>query len=191
VLNRSIFQLRKDNSLYKTKFLYATLAVVLLAAACSKSVSDSNNQSLPLPANGVARIASVNVVKATPQEAVLQPGASAEALVPLKIDAGYHVNANPPSYPYLKATELEVQSANGISVSFFIYPDPITKKFSFAEKPLAVYEGDTTLKVQLKADKSAKSGSHNLSAKLRVQACDDQVCYAPGTIDLTIPVVIK
>ena len=177
--------------MFKTKFIYATLVLGLLAAACSKSVSDSNNQSVPLPANAVPRIASINVVKATPQEAILQPGASAQALIPLKIDAGYHVNANPPSYPYLKATELEVQSANGISVSFFIYPDPITKKFSFAEKPLAVYEGDTTLKVQLKADKSAKSGSHNLSAKLRVQACDDQVCYAPGTIDLTIPVVIK
>ncbi len=179
--------------MFKTKFIYATLVLGFLATACSKSVSDSNNQSVPLPANAAAvpRIASVNVVKATPQEAILQPGASAQALIPLKIDAGYHVNANPPSYPYLKATELEVQSANGISVSFFIYPDPITKKFSFAEKPLAVYEGDTTLKVQLKADKSAKSGSHDLSAKLRVQACDDQVCYAPGTIDLTIPVVIK
>jgi Thiol:disulfide interchange protein DsbD, N-terminal len=176
--------------LFKTKVMYAALVLGLLAPACSKSLSESKNQSVPVPASAVPRIASVNVVKATPQEAVLQPGASVEALVSLKIDAGYHVNANPPSYPYLKATELEVQSADGISVSFFIYPDPITKKFSFADKPLAVYEGNTTLKVQLKADKSAKSGSHSLPAKLRVQACDDQVCYAPGTIDLTIPVVI-
>jgi hypothetical protein len=43
----------------------------------------------------------------------------------------------------------------------------------------------------LKATPAAEPGKHNLSAKLRVQACDDQVCYAPGTIDLTIPVTVK
>jgi len=43
----------------------------------------------------------------------------------------------------------------------------------------------------LKAAPSAETGKHNLSATLRVQACDDQVCYAPGTIDLTIPVTVK
>ena len=67
----------------------------------------------------------------------------------------------------------------------------LTKKFSFAEKPLAVYEGETTLKARLKANTTAQPGKHNLSAKLRVQACDDKVCYAPGALDLEVPVNIK
>jgi hypothetical protein len=71
------------------------------------------------------------------------------------------------------------------------YPDPLTRKFAFSEKPLAVYEGEATLKARLKADKSAKPGTHNLSAKLSVQACDEAVCYAPGTMDVTVPVNIK
>ncbi|HKG81444.1 MAG TPA: protein-disulfide reductase DsbD domain-containing protein, partial [Pyrinomonadaceae bacterium] len=86
---------------------------------------------------------------------------------------------------------LEIQPAAGIVVEFMTYPDALTKKFSFAEKPLAVYEGETTLKARLKADKTAAPGQHNLSAKLRVQACDDKVCYAPGAVDLTVPVNIK
>ncbi len=172
----------------------AALATVLflgfLFAACTRRTAD-NTQPVAPNANEPPRIASVDVVKVTPQEIVLARGESADANLRLKIDNGYHVNANPPSYPYLKATELELSPTNGISVDFITYPDPITKKFSFAEKPLAVYEGETDLRVRLKADRSARHGTQNLSAKLRVQACDDRVCYAPGTLDLVIPVSIK
>jgi hypothetical protein len=147
----------------------------------------------PAPTNSAESqtIRSVDVVKATPQPVTLGAGESGDAVVALQIGNGYHVNANPPTFPYLKPTELVITPADGISVEFMRYPDALTKKFAFAEKPLAVYEGATTLTAKLKADKSAKSGPHNLSAKLRVQACDEQVCYAPGELDVTVPVNIK
>lgn len=154
-----------------------------LAAACSKSPTNTSEPAAP--------IASVNVVKATPQETTLTRGESGDAVVSLKIANGYHVNANPPTYSYLIPTELELQPSAGITVQFITYPDPLTKKFPFAEKPLNVYEGDTLVKANLKVDTAAQPGKHNLSAKLRVQACDDKVCYAPGAVDLTIPVNIK
>jgi DsbC/DsbD-like thiol-disulfide interchange protein len=136
-------------------------------------------------------IASVDVVKATPQQITLAAGESADAVVRLQITNGYHVNANPPSQPYLKPTEIEIPPAQGISVEFITYPDPLVKTFAFSETPLKVYEGETDLKVRLKADKSAAPGVRNLSAKLRVQACDDKVCYAPGAKDLVVPVNVK
>ena len=166
------------------------LILCLLAISCSKSPTN-DTQTAGATASEPPSIASTDVVKATPQEVTLAHGESADAVVSLKIANGYHVNANPPSYSYLKATELEIQPAAGIAVEFMTYPDALTKKFSFAEKPLAVYEGETTLKARLKADKTAQPGQHNLSAKLRVQACDDKVCYAPGAIDLMLPVNIK
>jgi hypothetical protein len=152
----------------------------LLMAGCGK----------PKP-NEPTPIASVDVVEAQPQETTLARGESADVVMPIKIASGYHVNANPPSYSYLKATELEIPTANGVSVEFITYPDPLIKTFSFAEKPLAVYEGEAIVKARLKADMSAQTGKHNLSAKLRVQACDDKVCYAPGVLDVMIPVDIK
>ena len=163
------------------------LLLCFFAAACSRSPTNDAQST----ANEPPPIASVNVVKATPQEVTLTRGESGDAVVSLRIASGYHVNANPPSFSYLKATELEIQPAAGITVEFMTYPDALTKNFSFAEKPLAVYEGETTLKARLKADKTAPPGKHNLSAKLRVQACDDKVCYAPGTLDMTLPVNIK
>jgi len=164
---------------------WALFAVSLVMIGCAHSPPTESNTNEP------PRIASTDVVKANPQEVSLARGESGELLVPIQITSGYHVNANPPTYPYLKATELELQPAAGISVEFITYPGPLTRKFAFAENPLAVYEGETTLKAKLKADKSAAPGKHNLSAKLRVQACDEKVCYAPGALDLTVPVNIK
>jgi hypothetical protein len=66
----------------------------------------------------------------------------------------------------------------------------MTRKFAFAEKPLSVYEGETQLMVTVKTDKTVH-GTNNLAGILRVQACDDQVCYPPGVINVVIPVTIK
>lgn len=172
----------------KTRLLL--LVLCCLMAGCAKAPGD-NSAAITTNATDTPQIRSVDVVKAAPQEVTLAAGETADALVKLQIKNGYHVNANPPSFSYLKATELEITPAEGISVQSMTYPDPLTKKFTFADKPLAVYEGETTLKAKLKADKSATPGTHNLSAKLRVQACDETVCYAPGTMDVTVPVNIK
>ncbi len=130
-------------------------------------------------------------MRAAAQAVEIPAGGSAEATVRVTIQNGYHINANPPTYPYLKATELEITPTQGLSIGPMSYPKPLEKKFPFAENPLRVYEGETQLKATLKAAKAAKTGTRSISAKLRIQACDDEVCYPPGTLDLTIPVSIK
>ena len=164
--------------------------VLLLSVACRKPAGEANT---PAAAGNSEppQIASTDVVKATPEELTLAKGESGYAIVRLQIRNGYHINANPPTFPYLKATELELTPANGISVDFVTYPDALTKKFAFADEPLKVYEGETIVKAMLKAGPSAPTGKHNLSAKLRVQACDDTVCYPPGVMDLTVTVAVK
>jgi hypothetical protein len=145
----------------------------------------------PTPAKIAQVTSSLNFVKANPAEAQISAGSSSEAVVTVTVQSGYHVNANPPSDAYLKATELIVQPADGLSVGFIKYPAAVNKKFSFSEKRLAVYEGEVPIKVLVKAVAAAPRGSHKLAAKLNVQACDDQLCYPPGTLELTIPVTIK
>ncbi len=172
------------------------LLLLLVASACSKPVQNSGSESPTTPAGTPAlvedkRVTSVDVVKAAAQPVEVAPGSSADAKVRLTIQSGYHINANPPTYPYLIATTLDISPADGISAGSVTYPKALSRKFVFAEKPLAVYEGETEVKVTLKADKSAKQGQQSLPGKLRIQACDEQVCYPPGTLDLVIPVSIK
>ena len=166
-----------------TKILILLWTCLLVAGCGGKSQPPLNAQP--------PEVTSTGVVKATPVATSINRGESGDAIVRLKIQDGYHVNANPASFSYLIATELTPAPAAGISVDFINYPNGLTKKFSFNDEPLVVYEGETDIKVRLTAAKSAQAGEHNLSAKLRVQACDDQVCYAPGTMELTLPVAIK
>lgn len=176
-----------------TQITVACLLLLVVTMACSKPAGNSANEPAATTATSPApqRITSESVVKVEAQPVEIPAGGSAEAVVRVAIQSGYHINANPPTYPYLKATELEISPADGVSLGSVKYPIGLSKKFSFAEKSLAVYEGETELKAALKADKSAKPGQRSISARLRIQACDDQVCYPPGTLELAIPVNIN
>jgi hypothetical protein len=169
------------------------LAAVLIgiSVSCTKHQTETNAPTATSSPSASHARNSADVVKMSTTTTEIKRNQTADAIVQLIIEKGYHVNANPPTFAYLKPTELEFGPVPGISISFIVYPDPLTKSFAFAEKPLAVYEGTTTIKVKLKADKSAPVGTQSLSGKLRVQACDDQVCYAPGTLDVALPLSIK
>jgi DsbC/DsbD-like thiol-disulfide interchange protein len=162
--------------------------VTLLLCACSKGVV---NQTGSPGASQGSRITSESVVLFAAEPVQISANGSTEAVVHITVQDGYHVNANPPTYSYLKATELQINPTGGLSVGFITYPNPLVKKFPFADKPLAIYEGDTQLRVMLKAEASAPRGSSNLPGKLKVQACDDQVCYPPGELSVAIPVTVK
>lgn len=167
--------------------LLFVIFVCMLTAGCSKPAVNNTNTEAGPP----AQIESVNVVEANPSETTVARGESGDVIVPIKITHGYHVNANPPSFPYLIPLEIKLPAAEGLSVEFIRYPDPLKRKFAFSEEALAVYEGETTVTVRLKADKAATPGKHNLSARLRVQACDEKVCYPPGEENLIVPVTVK
>lgn len=177
----------------KNIILVGLVGTLLAITSCSKSPNNRASESFGLTptVSEDKRITSAGVVKVVPLPVEISAGGSSEAVVQLVIENGYHVNGNPPTYPYLKATELVIAPASGISAGAVKYPPALSRKFPFAEEPLAVYEGETEIKAALKADKAAGKGQQSLSAILRIQACDDQVCYPPGTIDLTIPVTIK
>ncbi|MFN2517402.1 MAG: protein-disulfide reductase DsbD domain-containing protein, partial [Pyrinomonadaceae bacterium] len=155
-----------------TRFARTTNSCLLLlfvTAACSKPAQNSASESATTPSTSPSaqRITSESVVRAAAQPVEIPAGGSVEATVRVTIQNGYHINANPPTYPYLKATELEISPTQGLSIGPVSYPKPLEKKFPFAEKPLRVYEGETQLKATLKADQSAKQGERSISAKLR------------------------
>lgn len=166
--------------------------LLLLTSACSKP-ADNSASAQPSPSAAPASPGSTSekVVSVTVQPVEISAGGSADAIVSVTIQNGYHTNANPPTFSYLKPTELVITPGGGISAAPVAYPAATVKKFPFAEQPLAVYEGDVSLKTTLKADKSAPRGQSSLSAILRIQACDDQVCYPPGKLAVAIPVNIK
>jgi len=65
------------------------------------------------------------------------------------------------------------------------------KKFQFADQPLAVYEREAPIKLILRAEKNAASGTRSLPITVKVQACDEEKCFPPATLNSTISVTVK
>jgi DsbC/DsbD-like thiol-disulfide interchange protein len=186
----------------RQKFLVLFMACVaaVFAVACSNSntaVSPNAENKPPQATNTSPNLITDN--KIAPSQALnisvaqvnIKAGGSADAVVTVKIADGYHVNANPPSEPALKPTEVEIAPSNGIASHKATYPTAITKKFPFSEKPLAVYEKQAIIRVKLKAAGNAAKGMQTINGVIRYQACDDEVCYPPTKLDLMIPININ
>jgi hypothetical protein len=132
------------------------------------------------------------IVSASAEKVEIRAGETAETSIRLTITNGYHVNANPATEKFLIPTSLEVKPEAGIKVDNIVYPKSIRKKFRFAEVPLDVYEGDAVIKLSLSAQRStALPGEFMLTARVRVQPCDDEKCYPPATLETTLPVTIR
>ena len=131
-----------------------------------------------------------DVVRVTVDPAEVKAGSTGEATIKLTVAQGYHINANPPSFPYLKATEINVAPADGITPGKPVYPKSVTRKFAFSNDPLAVYEGETAIKLPLSVP-GGVTGTHTLNGKLRIQACDEEACYPPRILDTSITVKVK
>jgi hypothetical protein len=174
-------------------------AALLSAAACA-----SNNKNEPsnaaasaspaatqaAPARTPSTIQQPQVVTASVEEVTLKGGGSGETSVRLDIAEGYHVNSSQPSDKFYIATQLSAEPQEGITPGKPAYPPAMSKKFSFAEKPLSVYEGRAVIKLPLSAEASATKGRHTFKTRVRVQPCNDQACLQPVTIEAAIPVII-
>lgn len=135
---------------------------------------------------------SASVVKVTPALSVdkVRQGASFNVAVVLDIESGYHVNSNRPTEEFLIGTSLRFEKLRGLSTLAVRYPRPVVKKFPFAETPLSVYEGRAILRFSARASPQLALGRHALKGKLRVQACNDQICLQPKTIEVEIPMEV-
>ncbi len=131
-----------------------------------------------------------DVVVPTTQQVELIRGHDIDAEISVKIAKGYHINGNPAS-KFQIATTLEIEPVNGITLGKTVYPPSETKKFSFSNEPIQVYEDVAVIKQPLRADAGATSGNTTLRGKLTVQPCDDTVCFPPRTLKVEILVNIK
>jgi hypothetical protein len=182
-------------SFYVSIFITGLL-IVYISCSPTANVPVNSTNSMPSPAGGdetnIARPTPAEIVRVTVEPVEIERGVTREVGVRLRIADGYHVNANPPSQDALIATELQIVSQiNGVVTGAPIYPRGVTRRFSFSPQPLAVYEGEIEIRLPLRASALLEIGERNIGARLRVQPCDDTVCYPPRNFDFSIPVIIR
>ena len=98
----------------KPTFIFFCLFALFLSA-CSQTETSSPTNTTPGASNNSPAIETTtkappaDVVRVETPSVEIKAGGSGEATVKLTIASGYHINANPPPFSYLKATELTVE----------------------------------------------------------------------------------
>jgi DsbC/DsbD-like thiol-disulfide interchange protein len=122
----------------------------------------------------------------------LQAGKSKTVEIRFRVNSGFHINSNKPNSDLLIPTEIKFEKSRDFSVGKLEYPTGHEFALSFApQEKMSVYEGDVSIQIPLMVSKSAKSGAYQLNGTLTYQACNDNSCFPPKTIPLTLNLTIK
>jgi thioredoxin:protein disulfide reductase len=117
-------------------------------------------------------------------------GSAFQLAVVLKIRNGFHINARQPSEDYLIPTDLRADLPAGFKSGDTTYPKGELRTFSFSKKPLNVYEDKAVIRIALSALPNAPLGAQHIPLKLHYQACNNQVCLPPVTVDVDATITV-
>jgi len=124
------------------------------------------------------------------QKIVVERGKSVTVKLHAKIAPGYHINSNKPNEDYLIPLRMTL-AAEPLTVEAIKYPAGHDEKYTFSEKPLNVLTGDFDILITVKAPEKVEPQMHVLLGKLRYQACSDNACLTPKTLEIRLTADIR
>jgi thiol:disulfide interchange protein DsbD len=114
-------------------------------------------------------------------ESEAHPGGRARAALIVRLPETLHVQSNAPRDASLIPTVLTITPPDGVRVTELVFPKATDLEQAGQSQPLAVFEHEFAIGVQLEVADGARPGGVDLPGELRYQACDDKLCYAPVT----------
>lgn len=123
-----------------------------------------------------------------PEQVSVAAGRPSPVVLHFRVAEGLHINSHTPKDSFLIPTTFSIPDGEGVRLDAATYPvgdivslaiDPKTK--------LSVYTGEFTIEARI----VAAAGNHLMQGKLRYQACDNNQCMPPKTIDVPVDVIGK
>jgi thiol:disulfide interchange protein DsbD len=101
---------------------------------------------------------------------------------------GFHVNSDKPRDEFLIPLKL-TWSEGPLQVRSVIYPQP--EELQVGPEKLVVLTGRFQIHTEFKAQENAPAGAATVTGKLRYQACNNQMCFRPASVDVSLPIVVQ
>ncbi len=152
------------------RHLQIVLLALLALAALSSAVAQQAKVSLRLDAKSA------------------KPGAVVAGVVVVSIPSGLHANQNPPNVEGFIPVSVSLKSGGTLVAAR--YPKGEMKTFGFSDEPLAVYEGDVRIPIQVRLPADAQ-GAVPVEVAVQVQMCDDSSCFPPEVITASASVTVE
>jgi len=118
-------------------------------------------------------------------EGPARAGSTVRLALKVTVPEGLHTQSNKPRDPLLIPTTIKIDPPAGLAVDEIVWPPAIDLKQLTGDKPLAVFEREFLIGVTSSIPKTTPAGDIQVPGKLRYQACDVNLCYAPITADVS------
>jgi len=117
-------------------------------------------------------------------------GDSVRVALRVSLPEGLHTQSNKPRDPLLITTELSIDAPSGVTVTEVVWPPSTDLNQAGQDKPLAVFEREFLVGVQLSLASAVAAGDLAVPGRLRYQACDATLCYTPQSAAFSWPLQI-
>jgi DsbC/DsbD-like thiol-disulfide interchange protein len=119
-----------------------------------------------------------------------QQGRALQAAIVLEIPEGYHVNANKTGNKFSIPTTVKLDAPGGVRLTPISFPRGTTRKLKFSQDPLSLYEGRAVMRFNITFPANFQTGVAELKARVRYQACNNELCFPPVTREITMPIAV-
>jgi thiol:disulfide interchange protein DsbD len=118
-------------------------------------------------------------------------GETVRAVLRIRMDEGWHVNANEPLGQFSIPTVVTLGESELYSLAGTVYPEAKTMSFSFSPgEPEAVYEHEFLIGLEIAVAEGAPVGPLSVSGSFRYQACNDKQCLIPTNLGFEVPLTV-
>jgi len=163
-------------------FALAALLIGAVSLAAHGQIVSTTGQSRPM----VAKPDSVAFL--FPQQVSVAAGKPSPVALHFRVAKGLHINSHTPSEQYLIPTDFSIPEEAGVRLVSASYPAGTMISLPFDLKSqLGVYTGEFIIEARI----VATAGNHRVEGRLRFQACDQNQCMPPKTLNVPIDVVGK
>ena len=123
-----------------------------------------------------------------PEQVSVPAGKLTPVTLHFRVAQGLHINSHTPSDKFLIPTDFSIPEGTGVRLGAATYPPGTVISLAFdPNTKLSVYTGEFAIQARIEAT----PGNHLVQAKLHYQACDQNQCMPPKTIDVPIDVIGK
>jgi len=117
----------------------------------------------------------------TIEQQVIRVGQTVTLVLSVELPDDIHVQSDQPRDPYVIPTLLSFTLPEGLTVQEITYPESSDFLLEDWDEPLAVFDHEFTIEVQLALDADLSPGEVVVPGSFLYQACDDRICFPPKT----------
>jgi hypothetical protein len=125
---------------------------------------------------------------APPDPLTVKRGSTAVENLKIEVLPGFHVNSDHPKDEFLIPLKLTWQEGL-LETKSVVFPKP--EEIQVGNERLVVFTGTFDVRTEFAVPSNAPVGSTMVTGKLRYQACCNQMCFRPASLEVKLPVTIQ